>query len=112
MRGREADVATSGEDPRNLRTLQPSHESLEVAATEGHTLDANDLTGDAKEDYITADHGQPGILADLRPQLVQQGRNANPTKLFTNLLKEADCPTRIVLSDPVCDFFEIPFDIG
>ena len=95
----------------HLHTLHSLHEPWKVAAPKDHTLDANNLAGDTEKDNVAADYGQSGILADFGPQLVQQGASANPAKLFSNFLNEADRPTRIVLGDPVGDLFEIPLYI-
>ena len=85
-------------------------ESREVAATVDNALDSYDLIDHPKEYDVLANNRNAGTLADLWPELTMKRSFADFSKLFTQFAEERYCPRGIILSDVVCDDFEIGFD--
>ena len=81
-----------------------------VATAEDDTLDPDGAVVDAEKDDIVARNGEPGVLADIKPELIVLGSVANTLKCFADFLDEADSAAWVVLGDPVGDFFQVTFD--
>lgn len=85
--------------------------SRKIAAAEDYALDPNSGFVNVEENDVVADDGEPGVLADVGPELVVLRTLADPPECLANLPNEGDCATGIVLGDPVGDFFHVTFDV-
>ena len=83
-------MAADGIQPnRNLRRLRRIEEAGQIPAAMSDALDAHHVAVDPEQDRMTAHGGHAGIVADVRPQPVQQRSALDVAQLRPDVLDDS-----------------------
>jgi len=75
-----------------------------------YTLNPDHIAIDPEKNEVSTHRSEPCIRANFWPKLIDQRVSTDLLEGHTNLLNEGDSATRIILSNPIGNRFQIALD--